>query len=122
MCIRDRRLATRVLLRVEADVELDIDALERCLSTYRQRQGCPVSLRYINSKARAWLHLDDKWRVRPCDGLMHDLQRLMGPESVKFGYRGERPAEQSKDSSVIQTTELASDLTQVQPTKHAQAS
>ena len=101
------RLATRVLLRLESNAELDIAALERNLSVYRDDQGCLVSLRYINQQARAWFHLGEQWRVRPCDGLMNDLQRLLGPQSVKFGYRGERQTKQTDEQ---------------QPLSHAQAS
>ncbi len=91
--VRERH-ATRVLLRIEPSTELDIDALERCLSNYRDGQGCRVSLRYMNDQARAWFHLGEQWRVQPCEGLMHDLQRMLGRQAVKFDYRGERHTDQ----------------------------
>jgi DNA polymerase-3 subunit alpha len=84
------RYAQRILLKADALAGKRLDAFEACLAQYRHNAGCPVTLRYHNGQARADLNLDDAWRVRVCEGLVGDLRRLLGQNSVHVIYR--RPA------------------------------
>ncbi len=85
------RFASRVTLNCD-DRRMRVDALEACLRQYAGEQGCPVSLRYRNRRARAEIMLDAHWRVRVCDGLLADLGRLFGREAVKVSYTRARSA------------------------------
>ncbi|MGB1580138.1 MAG: DNA polymerase III subunit alpha [Nevskiales bacterium] len=96
------KYATRVLLRLSDAQKVDMGALENSLVEYRDNQGCPVSLKYVNQQALAWYHLDEnQWRVRPCEGLVQELQRVLGPKTVRFGYRGERTEQQTEPQASV---------------------
>jgi len=61
------------------------DALERVLGPYCEGR-CPVQLEYANGRARARMTLGEQWRVRPSDELLHRLEQLAGPETVRLEY------------------------------------
>ncbi|MDO9422954.1 MAG: DNA polymerase III subunit alpha [Methylobacter sp.] len=49
--------------------------------------GCPVSITYTSTVAKANLQLGDAWRVHPTDELVARLKALSGSESVEVRYR-----------------------------------
>ena len=60
-------------------------ALADLLAPYRDG-SCPVTLDYRNATARAPLHLDEGWRVRPASELLQRLGEWAGPEHVQVVY------------------------------------
>ncbi len=82
-----RRYARRVLLSAD---QLDVAALEACLTRHRQASGAWVSLRYRNAQSRGLLHLGESWRVAATAQLLTDLRALLGEAAVELRYQ--RPA------------------------------
>jgi DNA polymerase-3 subunit alpha len=81
------RYGERIFIQWPGHGTGDTTALEACLAPYRGDEGCPVTVRYHNEKARADLHLDEHWRVRICEGLLGGLNELLGSHSVQVRYR-----------------------------------
>lgn len=81
--------ASRIQLQLSWDDAPDIQALAGCVNRYKTDQGCGVIVRYSNAKARAVLTLDDT-RLRVCDDLLTDLERLVGENHVQIRYRQAR--------------------------------
>ena len=80
------RYASRIMLQLQAESGVDVDALAGCVDRYRAEAGCDVVLRYANADARAVLTLGET-RVRVCNGLLDDLRGLVGAEAVQVRYR-----------------------------------
>ncbi|WP_423820779.1 DNA polymerase III subunit alpha [Salinisphaera sp. SPP-AMP-43] len=78
--------ASRILLQLQSEAALDVDALAGCVDRYRADAGCDVVLRYANAEARAVLTLGDT-RLRLCNDLLTDLQTLVGADKVQVRYR-----------------------------------
>lgn len=84
------RFAQRILLKLSANMPLDVDRLAGTLDRYRSDEqassGCSITVRYSNQSARATMTLDQH-RVRACAGLLDDLKGLFGDEAVAVHYR-----------------------------------
>lgn len=53
----------------------------------RHRGGCPITLEYTGSDARAMLQFGDEWSIDPADGLIQALRDQFGRENVFLQYR-----------------------------------
>jgi DNA polymerase-3 subunit alpha len=80
------RFASRILLQLQSEARLDMDALAGCVERYRADAGCDVVVRYANAEARAVLTLGET-RLRICDGLLADLRTVVGADKVQVRYR-----------------------------------
>ncbi len=80
--------------RLEVDLKSQMlkDGIDRTLAEilrpYRAGE-CPVWINYRNGRARAALVLGRDWRVHPADELLHRLEQLTGPQSVRLVYETE---------------------------------
>lgn len=82
-----KRYARRILLEWPGQQAPGVDALVHCLAPYRGDNGCTVTLRYKNQRARAVLNLDPEWRVTACEGLIGSLKELLGSQYVHVRYQ-----------------------------------
>src|SRR5699024_4568573 len=80
------RYASRVLLKLGSNHQLNVEALAGCIERYRNDDGCSIVVRYVNETARAVLTVSDA-RVRVCDALLSDLRGLVGAQGVQVRYR-----------------------------------
>jgi DNA polymerase III subunit alpha len=53
----------------------------------RHRGGCPITLEYTGSDAKAMLQFGDQWCIDPADGLIQALRDQFGRENVFLQYR-----------------------------------
>jgi len=53
----------------------------------RHRGGCPITLEYTGSDAKAMLQFADEWSIDPADGLIQALRDQFGRENVFLQYR-----------------------------------
>ncbi len=53
----------------------------------RHRGGCPITLEYTGSDAKAMLQFGDEWSIDPADGLIQTLRDQFGRENVFLQYR-----------------------------------
>ncbi|MDZ5601266.1 DNA polymerase III subunit alpha [Pseudomonas sp. RP23018S] len=53
----------------------------------RHRGGCPITLEYTGSDAKAMLQFGEQWRIDPADGLIQALRDQFGRENVFLQYR-----------------------------------
>ncbi len=53
----------------------------------RHRGGCPITLEYTGSDAKAMLQFGDQWSIDPADGLIQALRDQFGRENVFLQYR-----------------------------------
>ncbi|MNN04180.1 DNA polymerase III subunit alpha [compost metagenome] len=53
----------------------------------RHRGGCPITLEYTGSDAKAMLQFSDDWAIDPADGLIQTLRDQFGRENVFLQYR-----------------------------------
>jgi len=53
----------------------------------RHRGGCPITLEYTGSEAKAMLQFGDQWSIDPADGLIQALRDQFGRENVFLQYR-----------------------------------
>ena len=60
--------------------------LRDALSTYRQPQGLPFVMKYVQSGVGCEVMLGDAWRVVPSDGLQVSLRESFGQEAVVVEY------------------------------------
>ena len=60
--------------------------LRDTLSTYRQPQGLPFVMKYVQSGVGCEVVLGDAWRVVPSDGLQVSLRESFGQEAVVVEY------------------------------------
>jgi DNA polymerase-3 subunit alpha len=60
--------------------------LSAVLQPHRQGQ-CPVWIDYRRPGAQAEFMLDDAWRIRPSDALLHQLRQRLGSQHVRVDYR-----------------------------------
>ncbi|RJS95328.1 DNA polymerase III subunit alpha [Salinisphaera sp. Q1T1-3] len=78
--------ASRILLQLQSEARLDVNALAGCVDRYKAPSGCDVVLRYANDEARAVLTLGET-RLALCDDLLSDLRRVVGADAVQVRYR-----------------------------------
>lgn len=77
------RYGRRILLKLPEGKSPDVEALESILKRYLSESGCVVSMRYGNSKAKAWLNFNEDWRVQPCEALLHEIEQQLGSGSAE---------------------------------------
>jgi len=53
----------------------------------RHRGGCPITLEYTGSDAKAMLQFGEQWSIDPADGLIQALRDQFGRENVFLQYR-----------------------------------
>jgi len=68
------------------DLSVDPAHLRDALSSYRQPQGLPFVMKYVQSGVGCEVMLGDAWRVVPSDGLQVSLKESFGQESVIVEY------------------------------------
>ncbi|ASU40155.1 DNA polymerase III subunit alpha [Herbaspirillum sp. meg3] len=71
---------------VSLDKAIDPAYLRDTLSTYRQEQGLPFVMKYVQSGVGCEVMLGDAWRVVPSDGLQSALKESLGQEAVVVEY------------------------------------
>ncbi|MFL9877711.1 DNA polymerase III subunit alpha [Herbaspirillum rhizosphaerae] len=71
---------------VSLNKSIDPAYLRDTLSTYRQEQGLPFVMKYVQSGVGCEVMLGDAWRVVPSDGLQSSLKESFGQESVVVEY------------------------------------
>jgi DNA polymerase-3 subunit alpha len=69
----------------------DVALLQKLLAPYRNAQGAPVTVNYLNSRAAAILELGTEWRLRLQEDGLTALQQLLGPTCVKVHFRRYTP-------------------------------
>ena len=73
-------------LLVSLDKPLDPTYLRDTLSAYRQPQGLPFVMKYVQSGVVCEVMLGDDWRVVPSDGLQLALRESLGQQAVVVEY------------------------------------
>src|SRR5450830_959890 len=71
---------------VSLSKSIDPAYLRDTLSTYRQEQGLPFVMKYVQSGVGCEVMLGDSWRVVPSDGLQSSLKESFGQEAVVVEY------------------------------------
>src|SRR5450830_481142 len=71
---------------VSLNKSVDPAYLRDTLSTYRQEQGLPFVMKYVQSGVGCEVMLGDAWRVVPSDGLQSSLRESFGQEAVVVEY------------------------------------
>ncbi|WP_050478445.1 DNA polymerase III subunit alpha [Herbaspirillum rhizosphaerae] len=71
---------------VSLNKSIDPAYLRDTLSTYRQEQGLPFVMKYVQSGVGCEVVLGDAWRVVPSDGLQSSLRESFGQEAVVVEY------------------------------------
>src|SRR5450830_102675 len=71
---------------VSLNKSIDPAYLRDTLSTYRQEQGLPFVMKYVQSGVGCEVMLGDAWRVVPSDGLQSSLRESFGQEAVVVEY------------------------------------
>jgi len=71
---------------VSLDKAVDPAYLRDTLSSYRQPQGLPFVMKYVQSGVGCEVMLGDSWRVVPSDGLQSSLKESFGQEAVVVEY------------------------------------
>ncbi|EJL92772.1 DNA-directed DNA polymerase III PolC [Herbaspirillum sp. CF444] len=71
---------------VSLDKAVDPAYLRDTLSSYRQAQGLPFVMKYVQSGVGCEVMLGDSWRVVPSDGLQSSLKESFGQEAVVVEY------------------------------------
>lgn len=60
--------------------------LEESLAPFVDNDGCPVVVALRTADAKTRLRFGDAWKVRPCEEMLHRLQRIPGVKQVSFHY------------------------------------
>jgi DNA polymerase-3 subunit alpha len=79
------RCARRVLLEFAGGASMD--RLLQTLETLRHPAGCPVTVQYLNGRARATLDLGADWKIRVQDPQLEPLRKLLGEQNVRVQYQ-----------------------------------
>jgi DNA polymerase III subunit alpha len=80
------RFARRVLLEFGGGA-MPMDRLLQTLESLRHPAGCPVTVQYLNGKARATLDLGADWKIRVQESGLEPLRKLLGPQNVRVQYQ-----------------------------------
>jgi DNA polymerase-3 subunit alpha len=89
MSLEDARtgLAESLRVRVKSDA-LKGDRLRWLAELCKKhRGGCPITLDYTGSEAKALLQFGEGWRIDPADGLIQTLRDQFGRDNVFLHYR-----------------------------------
>jgi DNA polymerase-3 subunit alpha len=80
--------ARRMVLNLDAHLFGNglLDDLAGVLAPHRQG-NCSIWVDYSRPGARARLNFDDSWCIRPSEGLLKDLRKLVGADKVRLEYR-----------------------------------
>jgi len=91
------RYARRVLLEF-GGAEPPLERLMQMLEALRSPAGCPVTVQYLNGKARATLDLGADWKIRVQEAGLEPLRKLLGEQNVRIQYGKPLPASQMADA------------------------
>jgi len=93
------RYARRVLLEFAGTSgAAPMERLMQTLEVLRHPAGCPVTVQYLNGKARATLDLGADWKIRVQDAGLEPLRKLLGEQNVRVQYSRPVTTSQTADA------------------------
>jgi DNA polymerase III subunit alpha len=95
------RYARRVLLEFGGTGGPGAAPMERLMQTLevlRHPAGCPVTVQYLNGKARATLDLGADWKIRVQEAGLEPLRKLLGEQNVRVQYSRPVTTSQTADA------------------------
>jgi DNA polymerase III subunit alpha len=95
------RFARRVLLEFVGNSGAGGAPMERLMQTLevlRHPAGCPVTVQYLNGKARATLDLGADWKIRVQEAGLEPLRKLLGEQNVRVQYSRPVSTSQTADA------------------------